>query len=361
MKIGILTFHCAHNYGAVLQAYATQEYLKSLGHEAFIINDIPSFLQGYKRSKWQSCIHKRNPFKTFIELWNEAKLYKIRRRRWDGFNDFINYRLNLTTEAGIPSDLDAYIVGSDQVWNYNITKGYYPAYFCNFPFHKEDRLYIAYAASMENHDLTQSKKQELHVLLKNFDSIGVREREMIDLLSPLVDKKIHHTIDPTLLASKNIWENLVCDVENLKDRYVLLYKVWSDRKSRDVAERIAAERKCKVIELVSWLSDGTNLYQAASPEEFVSLIKNAECVVTDSFHGTSFSLIFNKDFYFVKLSDKQNRAISLLQSLGLGERVLEDFVSINGCDIDYNEVNEKLSYLQKTSRDFLNKSLDLKK
>ena len=89
MKIGIVTYHRALNYGAVLQAYATQEFLKKMGHTAIIVNDNPSFLNCYHRTIWRQCVDKRHPIKTIKQFMNEFKIYKLRSKRWEGFDKFI--------------------------------------------------------------------------------------------------------------------------------------------------------------------------------------------------------------------------------------------------------------------------------
>lgn len=360
MKIGILTFYSAHNYGAVLQAYATQEFLKKMGHTAIIVNDNPSFLNCYHRAIWRQCVDKRHPIKTIKQFMNEFKIYKLRSKRWEGFDKFIKNKLSLSSELGVPSDLDAYIVGSDQVWNCKITKGFYPYYYCDFPFKKGHRRYIAYAASMENIKLSEPQKITLSKLLKNFDFVGVREKEMINLLNPLVDKPICQTVDPTLLVEKNIWESLAAECKKMDAKYLLLYDVWNNQWVKSIAEQIALTNGWRLITLVSWLDkdDSKNNYQAANPIEFVSLIKNAQFVMTDSFHGTAFSLIFEKNFLFLKMNDGQNRAVSLLEELGLEQNILTKNDSVSLIPVDYTEVNVKLQKMQEKSRSFLFNSLN---
>lgn len=359
MKIGILTFHCAHNYGAVLQAYALQKYLIGLGHNVEIINIIPSFLQGYSKNAWLKCIAIRHPYISLKNLYNESKIFKMRKKRWQAFDSFINNELYLSKEQNIiPDKYDVYIVGSDQVWNSKITKGLFPPYFCCFPFSKGKRVYLSYAASMESMQLSNSEKEQYSHLLKNFDYIGVREKELINIIAPLTEKKVYHTIDPTLLLDNNTWNNLASS-PIVKGKYVLLYRVWNDLNSRNIANSWAKENGAKVIELVSWLDPKTNnnLFQAASPLQFVTLFKYADYVITDSFHGTSFSIIFKKDFYFIKVNDSQNRSESLLSSLCISDRIInkEDRPIFN--HINYAKVMDKLAALKCESQQYLQKAL----
>ena len=152
MKIGLLTFHCAHNYGAVLQCYALQETLISMGHEVEVINYRPKYLiASYKRFELHRFISLNliNSLKNSIK---EALLAGRRFRRYKAFEEFITNRLNLSERVNannIPSKYDIYIIGSDQIWNPKITKGFDSVYWGQFKFPKERRRYIAYAASME--------------------------------------------------------------------------------------------------------------------------------------------------------------------------------------------------------------------
>lgn len=361
MKIGILTFHFAHNYGAVLQAFALQRYLIAKGHDVEIINHVPpSMKNSYKRTIWRDCISWKHPFRSIHKLYIEFHLYKLRKLRWKGFDSFINNNLLLSKTQLIDNKYDAYIVGSDQVWNTKITKGFYGPYFCKFPFNKDKRLYISYAASMEANSIDETQKQTFIEYLKNFDYIGVRESVLVSILQPLTAKHIYQTIDPTLLVNSVFWDNMAKQPITSK-RYILLYRVW-DNEARFIAKKMSNEYCCDVIELVSWLDYKTckNKYQAASPNDFISLFKYSDFVVTDSFHGTAFSIIFNKNFYFVKTNNYQSRSESLLELLGLQDRIIDgDKVLYNtSSNIDYATVNKKLSILKNNSADFLDFALD---
>lgn len=355
MKVGILTFHCAHNYGAVLQAYALQQYILSLGHTVEIIDIRPSFLSGYKRTMWRRCISLKHPIKSIKKIKDEMKIFKLRKKRWDGFNDFINKRLILSERCNqVPETYDAYIVGSDQVWNLKTTKGIFYPYFCDFQFSKNNKIYASYAASMEITKLSKYEDDIIKSKLMKFDYIGVREKGMIPVLDA-IGKPIFHTLDPTLLADKTIWNEIILPQEK-RNKYVLLYKVWNNINSRRIAHSIAEQLETDVIELVSWLdpSNRKNKFQASSPEEFVTLIKNAEYVITDSFHGTAFSILFSKNFYCVNVNDGQSRMQELLHSIGLENRFVNGHSNPKPSMINYDTVSSKLINLQIKSRDFIN-------
>ena len=255
MKIGILTFHCAHNYGAVLQCYATQEFLRSKGHDVEIINYRPEYLLRPYRLFDKGNI-TRGGFKRLLKnIVQELIIFPTRYSRWKVFQRFINKRLSLskpfTELSSVPNTYDAYIIGSDQVWNPNITCGFDEVYFCNFPFSKGDKKYIAYAASMESKALSATDSQFYHEHLKNFDEISVREKNLQELLSSFTDVSIHHVLDPTLLISRDVWNRFVA-VSIPKEKYVLVY--GHHEKTKNFAKEIAKQLSAKVIVIGSLIT-----------------------------------------------------------------------------------------------------------
>ena len=354
MKIGILTFHCAHNYGAVLQCYATQEFLKNKGYNVEIIDYRPQFLLTPYRIIDKNRFISRNLIYFVKKTIIESLMLFFRYKRWYGFESFIRNKLNLSSKVhnkNIPDYYDIYIIGSDQIWNPKITKGFDNIYFADFPFNKGKRKYLTYAASMEIQCLSNEQKIYLSNALKSFDQITVREKNLCELLQPLTSKKIHQVIDPTLLINSSIWEEMVTQ-PLINNKYVLVYQVRENERTMQIANDIAKQIGGIVIETVAWLNRGCfkNKYQTASPEMFLRLIKHATCIVTTSFHGTAFSVIFNKPFYTLLLNDgRDSRSLSLLESLGLSERAIsiEDVPTFSS--VDFSEANIKLNQIRKDS------------
>ena len=360
MKIGILTFHCAHNYGAVLQCYATQEFLRSKGQEVEIINYRPSYLLRPYRLFDKGYI-TRGGFKRLLKnIVQESIIFPTRYTRWKVFQRFINKRLSLSKPfsdlSSVPDVYDAYIVGSDQVWNPNITCGFDDVYFCNFPFQKGNKKYISYAASMESKELSDTSKLFYRTKLKNFDAISVREKNLQELLSPLSNVPIQHVLDPTLMISRDVWNRFVT-TSIPTEKYVLVY--GHQEHTKKFAEEIAKQLSAKVVVIGSWVTYyNMDEYNEAAPEDFVYLIRNAACVVTTSFHGTAFSIVLNRPFY--TLSQGGNtRSLSLLRELGLQDRMIDTDRVPQFVGIDYNIVNQKLDVLRKESELFLVDALDL--
>lgn len=361
MKIGILTFHCADNYGAVLQCYATQEFLKSLGHDACIIDYRPDYLlRPYPLIHTQH-ITCGNPLRAAVNLAKELihlpKRYQLKR----GYRHFSNTYLSLTetvTRDTLPATLDAYIVGSDQVWNPRLTQGFDDVYFCRFPFPKEGKRYIAYAASMEAKGLDATAENYYREALQSFDALSVREQPLQELLQPLTSRFVHQVLDPTLMVPNAVWDGLSAKVR-LPKKYVLVYQGRSSAHTLRTAKDIARQIDADVVVLGTWLSLNSHLsYKSVSPEGFIHVIRNAACVVTTSFHGTAFSVIFNRPFYTVRLNDgADSRSQSLLSSLGLNDRMIEVSSSPLFSPIDYTLANTKLEKFREESQDFLKKSL----
>lgn len=362
MKIGILTFHCAHNYGAVLQCYALQEVLKSLGHDVKVIDYRPSYLVNpYKTLK---LVVSRHPLWLLKHTIKEFLKYSKVKRRHQAFLRFIEGKLNLSPrcdETFFVSNMDAYIFGSDQIWNPGLTNGFDDIYWGKFPFRKGNKKYITYAASLGKESLTEEEQNFVVENQKNFNAISVRESSLKSLLTPLTDKKVKQVLDPTLLASRTVWDKLHDNVED-GGGYVLVYQVRQDPNTMEIARHIAQQINAKVIILDSFVKWGKEIERKfdASPEDFVAYFKHASCVVTTSFHGTAFSVIFNKPFYTLKFGDSTDtRFKSLLHSLHLENRLIDKLDRPSFSDIDYSKSNEILNELRRDSLQFLTSNLNL--
>ena len=361
MKIGILTFHCAHNYGAVLQCFALQETLKAMGHDVEVIDYRPAYLLDcYKIFDYRRILSK-NPFMLIKNVINEILLLNERLKLYSSFQNFITKKLCLSIpveESNIPSEYDVYVIGSDQIWNPNITNGFDDIYFGQFGFSKGERKYISYAASMEINNLKSEYKAYLKTKLLNFNALSVRESQLIEILQPLTSTKINLVIDPTFLIKENKWMELVVK-PSIKEKYVLIYFTRTDENVVVLAKKIADKLKAKVIKISATLKYRFNKFEGSSPEMFISLIKNAECIITTSFHGTAFSLIFNKPFYYIKLhDDKNSRVLSLLSLLSLEDRAIEPNENVNFKNIDYDKINVILGGMRKESLKFLTDAIN---
>lgn len=324
MRIGILTFHAAHNYGAVLQCYALQTYLKELGHEVEVIDYRQrSLLRVYQVYDWRRFISV-HPLKCLRKFVRECRLLPLRRKRYAVFDEFICQYLHLAPVATITSHpYDVILVGSDQVWNTALTNGYDPYYWGVFPKPPHTRL-VSYAASMEDNP-SDEKCCQMHPLLRNFYQVSVREQALATRLSKMCNIPVASVVDPTLLLDSSVWERMVGQPVLSKD-YVLLYEVHSSEKAEHIARQVADELGIEVVMLASLFeANKTKFSIEASPLTFINLFKYARFVVASSFHGTVFALQFARPFVSVKANNgKDGRVANLLSQLHLEDHFVDE-------------------------------------
>lgn len=371
MRIGILTYQYAINYGAVLQAYALKTYLEKSGHDVEILNYDTSYLYLKNRSMKSKLISSS---------WNVIKNIlggQIKKKKFDEFREEC-LKLNspvMQSQEELKvyiqkKQFDAFIVGSDQVWNPEIN-GRDNAYYLNFV---KDGLKIAYAASF---GVSSLDRKDLEVIVKNlktFSAISVREKTGKQLLN-LLQREIQVVLDPVFLLDVNLW-NEFAGKRIVSDKYILCYVLPGNHEIEIKIEKMAKEYSEKTgyevlfvgrKEYKQFINDGKDMV-FASPKEFVNLVRNAEVIITNSFHGTAFSIIFSKQFYSLVnskiISNKQlgSRIVDLLTEIGLEENLVEpsDYVVFNK-NIDYKPVMLKLEQLKVVSCEFLNSGLSKNK
>ena len=364
MRIGILTFHFAHNYGAVLQAYAMQRYIESLGHIPEFVDYRPEHLQSMYRVF--PPVSDLKGIRKIMRLLSQVLTLPIRYFRYIGFEYFISHYLHLSLKgvsAETIADLnnDVYIVGSDQIWNPKITKGFDDVYFAYFK-GKTGVKRIAYAASMGLFSLSEKDQEYLSNRLASFSAISVREKGLKELLQPLVSVDIKSVLDPTFLLDREEWKKIAI-IPKVSKRYILVYQVCKDRSVLRIARQIAHQINARIIEITAYPDWKFCFYkkQCVSPEKFLGYFQGAECVVTSSFHGAAFSIIFNKPFYIVDIvsmrDGSNSRLQSLVSSLNLQERYVSPDAVLTYTAIDYSNVNLLLESYCSQSKYFLEHNL----
>lgn len=330
MKIGILTFHRAHNYGAVLQCYALTQYLKSLGNDVFVIDYSSDYVQSCYKLVDLNRIKCKNPIRMISNLFNEIRVYRTRKTRAVKFDTFVNKYFSLLSPNDI-DNLDVIVVGSDQVWNTRLTYGFDKYYWGNFIRNKNTRM-ISYAASIEEF-WEQDKNKVAVKLLSNFDSISVREENAMSILQKLMpQKEISLCVDPTLLLPANIW-NRIAEIPQISERYLLVYQVRNSEKTISIAQKIAKKLSLSIVYLsASVFGNNSKVSRNSSPEQYLGFFKNASFVVCTSFHGTVFSLVYEKPFVSIRLNDGRDSRVGTLLAKCDG---LEHFVSEVNDNDDY--------------------------
>lgn len=343
MNIKTITCHHVYNYGASLQAYALQHYLESLGNCVEIIDFVPWFhsirynpFYVPKNGKI-STIVRFLPFMKYV--LPPLKSYKMgmfktwgRKKAFDKFEKdyycLTSYRYKSVEELKAnPPTCDVYVAGSDQIWNTYYENGKEPAYYLDFGDNKIKR--ISYAASLATSKIKEGYDSFVKEKVERFDAVSVREKTGAYLLKELGIKNVHVVLDPVFLLEKEDWVKMAHNgyTYNLKpNSYILVYDFLSnDNQMISFVKSYARKYNLQVVSI----NDSLVLKYAdlnindAGPLEFLSLIKNAACVIANSFHATAFSVIFEKDFYTFGLKGDNNssRMHDLLLSLGLQERM----------------------------------------
>ncbi len=355
MKIGILTFHRAINYGAVLQCYALKTALSQLGHEVKIIDYRPPYIEKYREifSVYEFC--RRDGFvakaKYLISCIIQSRSkYKARKV----FDLFLSNNFDFTSivkrEDDIPQNLDCIIFGSDQIWSPSICDGFDKIFWGQFK-HQKQTKFISYAASKGGHNiLDASQKEKVKNYLRVYDAISVREGQ---LKQEFEDLGYHPklVVDPTLLLQAQIYERMA--VKPKKDNYTLLFTLdknkYSHRFAMDIANQL--NNDLIIVSATMPIRRMPNCIYGVSPEEFLGYIKYARCIVCMSFHATAFSIIFRKDFYCLKYA-KMDRAMNLLQLYGIENRMVDASQKMMFSPVSYNRKNDNNTLL-KDSIDYL--------
>jgi hypothetical protein len=366
MKIGILTYQRAHNYGALLQVYAMQTYLRELGHEASVIDYWPKYhaLEYELIPYFKSLSFKRKIKSILLFLIGYPRI--LRRNRQ--YQKFVQEQFNLSTKPQYPNkeaikdvEFDVVVYGSDQIWrnqNYPLFKGFDEIYFGSHPLNALKK--ISYAASMGVINLKNEDLSFLEKMINNFDAISVREEELKKVLESFTDREVSLVLDPVFLIDKGKWETLIPE-RKIREKYILLYQLVPSEESIKLADLLQGYFGYKVIEIrgrVNSLLFGKRYMQTESPFEFLSLIENAEIIVSTSFHGSAFSLIFEKQFYAIGMGNNSGRIMTLLSSLEIGNRYVLNIEDANIKEvIDYNSVNKKLKENRENSVFFLKNAL----
>lgn len=362
-KIGILTFHNAYNFGAVLQAYALKNYLeKNSNCVVEIINYKNKEIENEK-SKWGNLL-KNNIIKELIRnvltIRYNLQLNKIFS---DFTNQFLKTRKEIKKEKLSSLDYDLYIVGSDQVWNLSLT-GNDKAYFCNFT--SSNSICCTYAASTGSSVFSVKELENYKILVKNFTLISLREKELVPIFTKIApNKEVVSVLDPVFLLKQDNWNMMAKSIK--KKSYVLFFCVGYNAElesTLNFAKKLAEEENLELLYLSNhdiWYKHRElNHCGAVSPCEFLGYIKNASYVVTNSFHATAFSIIFHRDFFSEVGLKRNGRIKNILELTGLEDHAIDHGKYVQKrTKTNWLNVENRLSMERKKSYDFLKSVLDL--
>lgn len=389
-KVGIITlYYRNYNYGGLLQAYALTTYLnKKMNLDAEQIAYIPAAKKMSMAERWDlvtgfsigSLLGKAYiKADILIRSMTKPKLserFTERKRHCDEFRNKVPHSMEVRDGelAKLNEKYDIFVTGSDQVWNPNMFRS---AYFLDFV--NEEKPKVAYAASMAVNGLSVQQKNKLIPLISRFDFVSVREKKAMNILSECMpEKKVETVLDPVLLLDRQEWDEIVDSP--LKGRsYIYTYFLGERKHNINLAKEIARLLQMPIA-TVPYIYRRYNGFDHAfgdievndaGPAEFVGLIKDAEIVLTDSFHAAIFSIIYQKPFWVFDRDNERDtnsmnsRLTFLLEELGLGNRRMICKEQLNAemlkKPIDYEKVDALLKAKKESSSEFLFKALDMER
>jgi len=375
IKIGILTFHFSDNFGAALQAYALRKWLSDEGHEADFVNYVPTHVE--HGGSLQFGISKKVMMANAKVIYLAYSAFKSKffgdKSQKNAFSEFRKNQLgvkseSLTTLAELnqhASQYDLLVCGSDQIWSPSVQRGLDPAYFLNFG--KGPRK-VSYAASFGNATLDSLRACDATTLLNGLDAIAVREKSGLELVKSLTNTDPTMVCDPTCLVES--YEALVKAADEKRKDHIFCYALRTDQGVREVALQVAAWEGRELVSPANphsrWRSIGTTVYP--DPANWMALIKQSKFVVTNSFHGTMFAILFQKPFIVVGLPGKKSglndRMLSVLAETGLSNRFLSadhlgDVKSLWQKEIDWDATKKRLQSMREPSFAYLRTQINL--
>jgi hypothetical protein len=356
--IGILTFYNTINYGAILQAYALQKKINSFTVE----NEIIRYeCKAIREREISSLSESFRSMKTLLKYLLINRYERIKKQKFESFTrEYLSLSEQVYKRDNIVNSMktyDSYIVGSDQVWNLNLTGEDY-SFFLDFESNGLKKN--AYAGSFGYSTIPVNYKERCAQLLSNFSISTVREETGKNIIKQLLDKEVPVVLDPTLLLQSHEWLELVDDTLKYNN-YILLYFIHNKNETFEYARRLAKKTGYKLVYINISPKPGFGMInlRALSPIEFLNLFKNAKYIITGSFHGVAFSINFNKKFFFEKdkkVNSYNSRIENLISTLHLEEREIGILNNMEQ-DINYLEVDRKLEELRKESLTYLMKMI----
>lgn len=378
-KIGLVSVHNP-NYGSMLQTYALHTYLKSQD----ISNEIILYT---KKKDWKQFVRLFNValvimkgrvvFRDlYCKLFHKdiAEQLMVRIDKFNEFKkkyfDFSRNHIGWNDLKTTNNDYDTFIIGSDQVWNpINIGTDFF-----NLLFTDDDKYRISYASSFGTSSIPLSQVNKTKLYLNRIQSLSTREMAGVKIIKELTGRDAQLVCDPTLLIDKDYWVKLKGEERFIKEKYIFCYFLGNNPPHREFANKFKKKTGYKLVALqhldelvLSDIPFADIKPFNVGPAEFVNLIANAEYILTDSFHGTIFSLLFKKQFFTFSRFESSSKAStnsrieSLLNLVGVTGRYIKATENIDECmqrNIDFELAHERINKIQKSSRQYLKESLE---
>ena len=364
-KIGILTYHRVFNFGSLLQTYALQNYLERKNCDVEVIDYYPSRLRKKEllfhiNPKW-----RRPIFKLIVHL---IPAVATRLLGYHMMNTFLNKYIKLTSQQyetiddlikNTPKE-DIYLNGSDQIWNVETANGEVDRVLF-MDFLDNDSIRAAYAGSFGKDDFSDESLKEIKKYLDKYSAISVREKSGVSILEKIGIKESRWVLDPTFLLRTTDWDKIAGKIK-LPNKYLLVYNLNRNPRISQIAMKIATKKNLKIVNMAQSLTfvKGAKNILYPTPNTFITMFKNAEYVVTDSFHGTAFSINFEKQFVCIPAPRFNARLESILELINESDRLLlTDDISIVDREINYNIVSSIIEEERKIADKFIDKIVGL--
>jgi UDP-N-acetylglucosamine transferase subunit ALG13 len=360
MKICTITCHDVYNHGASLQAYALMTYLKQCGHDVEIIDYKPVYLSNHynllsiDNPKWEKNVVTKL---IYLTLKIPVKIPSLKRKK--AFDQFTSKYLKLTksryrSNEELKKDLphaDAYLCGSDQIWNSLHQNGKDPAFYLDFV--PAEKIKASYAASFATDKIQNKMFPFVKKRIEQLDGIGVREKSGVEILNRLDIKNAVTVVDPALLLNKEDWN--IIGKERFNENYILIYDFDNSDLIRKMALEIANKKGYKIYTInPGKINYAERYFKFVGPETFISLIRDASFVISNSFHAVVFSIIYQKEFVIVSRTESINtRMRDFLDDLKLNKRFVNEDYNLDEIlkRVNYSEsvkiLNEKISFSKK--------------
>lgn len=365
MKIGILTYHRAENYGALLQAYALFTYLRSRGHDVSFVDYWPKYHENYFKILSLKNLMRGSLLSKLLCLYNGTIWAIPRLRRKRVMQSFMNEQLGLlkqaryTTSDFCCSEYDVVVYGSDQIWRKQNLPGHKGFDYIYFASDNIVAKKISYAGSMGTINTTSEEDELLKQYYAKFSAISVRETPLRDYLYKL-GFNTTVVLDPVFLLKPENWRSLYSSSQKKFPEHILFYNLLNNKQSRKIAEKLSAKTKLPIVEITKKygiMQCGNRYNHDASVQEFLSLIDSASYIVSNSFHGVAFSIIFEKQFFATGMGARANRVLSLLKAFGIENRYIDDLKDIPNT-IDYGTLKTGIEILRIKSEQYLINAID---
>ena len=356
------------NYGSALQSWALSQLIDKIGSEfsfqSKLIDYCPKVLED------SDCL---NPMKKMWDTDVEARrlvenMMPAIRENYQKFEDFYTYRFRRTkkkytddnfNEVVKDEAIESFVCGSDTIFCINEFKGFVDGYYANFECMRGKS--VTYAASFGDPTFTEQDYRTLNERLQNFKALGIREYNMLPYVKEHVNVRVERTIDPTLLAEASMYDGIIAEPQ-MKEKYILLYSRRYNKNMEQYAERMAEEKGLKLVEISIRSNNaekGHIMRYDAGVEEFLSLVKHAECVITNSFHGVIFAVQLRTPFYCFSREQGDTKIGEVLDLFGLGNRIMISGTESVPQEIDYDVVHQRISEARKPAEEYLRYALSL--